>query len=140
MATAREIMTEGAEHLTADATVADAARQLAGSDIGAIPICGEDGKLQGVVTDRDLVTKVLAEGKDPDQTRLGEIADQGEVVTIGADDDLDEAIRTMVDHKVRRLPVIDGDQLVGMVSQADIATNCPPEQVGRLVEAISAAP
>ena len=140
MTTAREIMTEGAEHLTAGATVADAARQLASSGIGAVPVCDGEGNLRGVVTDRDLVVKVLAEGKDAEQTHLGEIADQGEVVTIGADDDLDEAIRTMIDHKVRRLPVIDGDRLVGMVSQADIAINCPSEQVAQLVDAISAAP
>ncbi|HEX2574869.1 MAG TPA: CBS domain-containing protein [Aquihabitans sp.] len=140
MTKARDIMTEGTEHLSADDTVADAAQRLATADVGAMPVCDENGKLQGMVTDRDLVVKVLAQGKDPQSTTLAEIADQPEVVTIGADDSLEEAIKTMTSHKVRRLPVIDGDQLVGMVSQADLAVNCPAEQVGDLVEAISAAP
>jgi CBS domain-containing protein len=61
-------------------------------------------------------------------------------VTIGADDPIEELLRTMVQHKVRRLPVIDGHELVGIVSQADVATNLPEERVGDLVEAISAAP
>ena len=64
----------------------------------------------------------------------------GKTVTIGADDSIDEALRTMTEHKVRRLPVIDGRQLVGIISQADIATNIDEEKVGDLVEAISAAP
>ncbi|MCU1497897.1 MAG: histidine kinase [Acidimicrobiales bacterium] len=140
MTKAREIMTESVEHLRVDDTVADAARKLAESDIGALPICDQDGHLEGMVTDRDVVVKVLAEGKDPASTRLEDLADQDEVVTIGADDDIEEAIQTMVDHKVRRLPVIDGDRMVGMVSLGDIAMAAPPERVGELVEAISAAP
>lgn len=138
--TAREIMSEGIETLAVDDTVADAAQRLARSDLGALPVCGEDGHLYGMVTDRDLVVKVLAAGEDPGACRLGDIADQDEVVTIGADDPLADAIRTMTDHRVRRVPVIDGDRVIGMVSQADIATSCPPEQVAQLVAAISAAP
>jgi CBS domain-containing protein len=140
MATAREIMTAGAEHLSAEDTVLDAARRLRETDIGALPVCNAEGRLEGMVTDRDLVVKVLAAELDPATTTLGDIADQAEVVTIGADDSLEEALRTMKDHAVRRLPVIDGTELVGMVSQADLATACPPEQVGDLVGAISAAP
>jgi CBS domain-containing protein len=140
MTTAREIMTDDARFLKADHTVLEAAKELAQADIGALPICDSDGHLTGMVTDRDLVVKVLADGRDPASTKLSDLADQQEVVTIGADDSVDEAIRTMVDHKVRRLPVIDGDRLVGVVSQGDLATNCPPERVGELVAAISAAP
>lgn len=140
MTTAREIMTEGVEHLTTADTAAEAARRFAVGDIGAVPVCDATGHLEGMVTDRDLVTKVLAEGKDPSATRLGDLTDQAEVVTIGADDGLEEAIRTMIDHKVRRLPVIDGDRLVGIISQGDLAMNCPEESIGTLVEAISAAP
>jgi CBS domain-containing protein len=83
--------------------------------------------------------QVLAAGKDPASFRVGELA-QGEAVTVGADDSIDVALSTMKDHKVRRLPVIDGTEVVGMVSQADIATNLPEGKVGDLVEAISAAP
>jgi CBS domain-containing protein len=92
-----------------------------------------------MLTDRDIVVKVIAQGKDPSRTTVGELADQGEVVTIGADDSVDEAIETMADHKVRRLPVIDGHTLIGVVSQADLARELDREKVGRLVEAISAA-
>jgi CBS domain-containing protein len=140
MTKARDIMTEGAEHLAADDTVSEAAQRLARSDVGAVPVCNDEGRLEGIVTDRDLVVKVLAAGKDPEATRLGDIADQAEVVTIGADDDVEEALRTMAEHKVRRLPVIDGHTLVGVVSQADLAKNVEDEKVGDLVEAISAAP
>ncbi|HYI60613.1 MAG TPA: CBS domain-containing protein [Acidimicrobiales bacterium] len=140
MTTAREIMTEGVQHLNTEDRVIDAARQLADGDVGALPVCNAEGRLEGMVTDRDLVVKVLAQGLDPTSTTVGELADQDEVVTIGADDSLEEAMRTMADHAVRRLPVIDGTELVGMVSQADLARACPEDQVGELVEAISTAP
>jgi len=140
MTTAREIMTPGADCVGSGTTVEDAARRLAEADVGAMPICNEEGRLQGMVTDRDIVVKVLAAGKDPASTRVADIADQGEVVTIGADDTTEEALETMKQHRVRRLPVIDGHELVGMVSQADVARALPPEKVGELVQAISSAP
>lgn len=136
MTTARQIMTEGGEYLKEDATVLDAAKRLREKSIGAVPVCDTGGHLRGVVTDRDLVVEVLAAGKDPASTKIIDLV-HGEAVTIGADDDVDEAIRTMQDHKVRRLPVIDGTELVGMISQADIARSCPPERVGELLAAIS---
>jgi CBS domain-containing protein len=137
---ARDIMTPECKCIGENETVLDAAKRLAELDVGAMPICGEDDRLKGMLTDRDIVVKVLAQGKDPASTKAGELATQDEVVTIGADDSVDEALRTMIDHKVRRLPVIDGRQCVGIVSQADIATNLDEEKVGDLVEAISAAP
>jgi CBS domain-containing protein len=138
--TARDIMSDDCTCVGENDTVLDAAKQLAQLNVGSMPICGEDDRLKGMLTDRDIVVKVLAEGKDPSSTRAGELATQDEVVTIGADDPIDEALRTMTEHKVRRLPVIDGHRLVGIVSQADIATNIDEEKVGDLVEAISAAP
>jgi len=90
-----------------------------------------------MITDRDIVVKVLAEGKSPQETRAGELA-QGKPVTIGADDGAEEALQTMREHKVRRLPVIDGHTLIGVVSQGDLATALGSEQVGVLVETISA--
>ena len=140
MKTARDIMTPNADFVEVSATVAEAAEKMARNDFGALPICNAKGRLQGMVTDRDIVTKVIARGKDPRDCQVSELADQGEVVTIGADDSVEEALRTMKEHKVRRLPVIDGTDLVGMVSQGDIATNYPEDKVGDLVEAISAAP
>jgi CBS domain-containing protein len=137
---ARDIMTADCSCVGENDTVLDVSKRLAELDVGAMPICGEDKRLKGMLTDRDIVVKVLAQGKDPASTRAGELATQGEVVTIGADDSLDEALRTMTQHKVRRLPVIDGRECVGIISQADIAIHLDEEQVGELVEAISAAP
>jgi CBS domain-containing protein len=136
--TAREVMTGGVECIGENDTVLDAAKRLAELDVGAMPICGEDNRLKGMLTDRDIVVKVLAEGRDPASTRAGDLG-QGKPVTIGADDSVEEALRTMKDHKVRRLPVIDGHDLIGIISQADLAKNVDEEEVGELVEAISAA-
>lgn len=138
---ARDVMTPSPTCIGENDSVLDAAKRLAELDVGSLPICGEDDRLKGMLTDRDIVVKVLAQGKDPASVQAGELgAGDGETVTIGADDSIDEALRTMIDHKVRRLPVIDGRDLVGIISQADIATNIDEERVGDLVEAISAAP
>ena len=140
MTAARDIMTPNATYCSADTTAAEAARKMADQNVGAIPVCDTDGRLCGVVTDRDLAVKIVAAGHDPDTVRLSELVDANEVVTIGADDSVEEAIRTMKDHAVRRLPVIDGHDLVGMVSQADIARAMPDTTIGDLVDAISSAP
>ena len=137
--TAREVMTGGVECVGENETVLDAARKLTDLDVGSMPICGEDNRLKGMLTDRDIVTKALAQGKDPSSTRAGELG-EGKPVTIGADDSIQEALRTMARYKVRRLPVIDGHDCVGVISQADIATHLEDDKVGDLVEAISAAP
>jgi CBS domain-containing protein len=138
---ARDVMSPDCTCIGENESVLDAARRLKDLDVGSLPICGEDDRLKGMLTDRDIVVKVLAEGKDPSSTKAGELGQgDGQTVTIGADDSIDEALRTMIGHKVRRLPVIDGRRLVGIVSQGDIATNIDEERVGELVEAISAAP
>jgi CBS domain-containing protein len=136
MPVARDIMTPGAECIGAEDSVLDAARKLTDMGVGALPICGTDDKLKGVLTDRDITGKVLGKGRDPQQTKAGELA-QGEAVTIGADDDADEIFATMARHKVRRLPVIDGHRLVGMVALADVARALPNPQVGDLLEVLS---
>lgn len=136
--TARDVMSPDCECIGENESVLDAAKKLAELDVGAMPICGRDNRLKGMLTDRDIVVKVLAQGKDPSSTTAGELG-EGKPVTIGADDSVDEALRTMSEHKVRRLPVIDGHDLVGIVSQADVARNVDEEKVGDLVEAISAA-
>ncbi len=137
MTTARDIMTEGTEVLSPDTTVLDAAKKLASLDVGSMPICDGE-RLQGMLTDRDIVVKVLAAGKDPASTQVIDLtADQGELVTIGADDPVEEISRTMAEHQVRRLPVIDGHKLVGMVAQADLARLGKDDKTGDTVEAIS---
>ncbi len=137
--TAREIMSDDCTCIGESESVLDAARRLAELGVGALPICGEDDRLKGMLTDRDIVVKVLAEGKDPATTKAGELgAGDGRTVTIGADDPVSEVLHTMARHQVRRLPVIDGRRLVGIVAQADVARNVEEDQVGELVEAISA--
>src|SRR5919206_1701791 len=116
---ARDVMSPNAECIGENETLLDAAKKMADRGFGAMPICGEDNRLKGMLTDRDIVVKVLAQGKDPASCRAGELG-EGKPVTIGADDSVEEALQTMASHKVRRLPVIDGHDLIGVVSQADI--------------------
>ena len=140
MATARDIMTGGVECVGENETLVDAARKMRDLDVGSLPICGDDQRLKGMLTDRDIVVRCLAEGGDPTSTTAADMA-QGKPVTVGADDPVEEILRTMSQYKVRRLPVIDDDKrLCGIVSQGDLATHIDEEQVGELVEAISAAP
>jgi CBS domain-containing protein len=129
------VMSQGAECIGENETLQDAARKMSQLDVGALPICGEDNRLKGMLTDRDIVVKGFAQGSDPSSTRAGEFA-QGKPVTIGADDSLEEALRTMSEHQVRRLPVIDGHDLVGIVSLKDIVENLPDPKAGDLVQAI----
>nr|WP_221378125.1 CBS domain-containing protein [Actinoplanes polyasparticus] len=136
MTTAREIMTPDATCVGEKESLADAARKMAELGVGSLPICGEDNRLKGMLTDRDIVVKALAQGRDPSSCTVGEFA-QGKPVTIGADDDTTEILRTMSEHKVRRLPVIDGHQLVGIVAVADVARALPDRPVGDLIDAIS---
>src|SRR5919202_5775465 len=133
--TAREIMSGGVDCVGENETVADAARKMAQLNVGALPICGEDDRLKGMLTDRDIVVKVLAEGKDPNTCKAGELA-QGKPVTIGADDSLEELVRTMSQYQVRRVPVIDGHRLVGVVSESDVAGAAPQELVVDLVKGV----
>ena len=138
---ARDIMSDDCTCIGENDSVLDAAKRLAELEVGSMPICGEDDRLKGMLTDRDIVVKVLAAGKNPADVKAGELGQgDGKTVTVGADDPIDDALRTMIDNKVRRLPVIDGRELVGIISQADIATHLDEEKVGDLVEAISAAP
>ena len=133
---ARDIMTENPESVESTMTVADAARKLAELNVGALPICDGD-KLQGMITDRDIAVKVVAEGRDPKTVKVIDVSQNTEVVTIGADDSVEEAMRTMGKHQVRRLPVIDGTKMVGIVSQADVARALPEAKVGDMLEDIS---
>lgn len=136
MPVARDIMTPGAEIVGTEDSVLDAARKMTELKVGALPICGTDNTLKGVLTDRDIVIKVLGEGRDPQQTCVGELA-QGEAVTIGADDGADEIFATMARYKVRRLPVVDGNRLVGIISLADVARALAAPQVGDLLASLS---
>ncbi len=135
MQTAREIMSPNVEVIKENETVAQAAKRLAELGVGAMPICDGD-RLQGMITDRDIVTKVVARDRDPNSVKARDL-ETGKPVTIGADDSIEEALQTMAAHKVRRLPVIDGHSLIGILSQADLAKALPRERAGELIATIS---
>ena len=136
MPTARELMHTGAECVGEHESLTTAAQKMRDLDVGSLPVCGEDNRLKGLVTDRDIVVKVVAEGIDPQRMTAGEVA-EGKPVTIGADDSAEEALRTMSEHQVRRLPVIDGHDLVGMLALADVARGLPNDQVADLLRSVS---
>jgi CBS domain-containing protein len=134
---ARDVMTPNPECIGENETLLDAARKLAKLGVGSMPICGQDDRLKGMLTDRDIVVKAIAQGKDPASTRAGELG-EGKPVTIGADDSLQETLHTMAQYQVRRLPVIDGHKLVGIIAVADIARQLPDDELkGDLIQAIS---
>src|SRR6185369_16695392 len=108
--TARDVMSADCTCIGENDSVLDAARRLADLGVGSLPICGEDNRLKGMLTDRDIVVKIVATDRNPADVKAAEVA-QGKPVTIGADDDAAEILRTMGRHRVRRLPVIDGHQL-----------------------------
>ncbi|MEU9128707.1 CBS domain-containing protein [Kitasatospora sp. NPDC048540] len=119
MITARDIMSNGAQCINADQTLMDASRMMREMGVGALPICGPDKKLKGMITDRDIVTRCIAEGKDPSMMKAMELA--GHLHCVRADDSMDEVLKKMEQHQIRRMPVIDNDRLVGMISEADLA-------------------
>jgi CBS domain-containing protein len=137
--TVREAMHEGCECIGENQSVLDAAKRMEQLDIGAMPICGQDDRLKGMITDRDIVVKVLAHDMDPATTMAGELA-QDRLVCVRADASIDRALSLMEEHKVKRLPVIDeSKRLCGMITEADIATHMPEEKTGEMVGAIAAA-
>ena len=132
----RDVMTENPRTVTAGSTVAEAARVMRDEDAGIVPIV-EGEKLKGVVTDRDIAIQVVAAGKDPQSTTVETVASK-DLVTVDPQQDLDEALRLMAQHQVRRLPVTEEDgKLVGIVAQADVARVAGDSTTGELVEQIS---
>jgi CBS domain-containing protein len=122
--------------IDADKPVSYAAKMMKQEDVGLAPIV-EGDRLVGTVTDRDIVTRVIAEGRDPDSTSVREIASK-QLVTIDPQQGLDDALQLMAQHQVRRLPVVEeGGRLVGVVAQADVAEHASSKDTGRMVEEIS---
>jgi len=134
--TARDIMSTDIQTIGEIDSVAEAARLMADLDVGALPICGEDGRVKGMVTDRDIVVKCVARGGDPAHTIAGSLSTV-RAVTVSAGDDIRDALNLMQRHQVRRLPVIDGQDLVGIISQGDIALALSATETAETVEAIS---
>jgi CBS domain-containing protein len=138
----REVMTENPSCCLPSDAVFDAAQLMKSEDVGPIPIISdkETKKLEGMVTDRDLALKVVAEGLDPKNTRIEEIMTTG-IITCGPDDNANAAIQLMEQHQVRRIPIVDdSNRLVGIIAQADIATRMnAPQKTAEVVEQISEA-
>lgn len=134
--TARELMTSPAECVNGQDSIQVAAQRMRQLDVGMLPICGSDERLAGTITDRDIVINCVADGVETSRVKVADYA-QGKPVTIGADDSVEEAIKTMQQHQVRRLPVIDGHKLVGMLAQADVARYYDEERTGDMVSGVS---
>jgi CBS domain-containing protein len=131
----REAMTASVSSVSPSQSLADAAEMMKREDVGSVPVV-DRGRLAGIVTDRDIVTRAVAEQRDPQSVKVEEIASH-DLVTVGAGQDLDEALALMAHHKVRRLPVVEDGQLVGMLAQADVALEAKEQRVGEMVEQIS---
>jgi CBS domain-containing protein len=133
---ARTLLRGDLAYVRDDQTVRDAAERLARENIGALPVCDRHDRLEGMITDRDIVVDVVAAGKDPARTLVGDVLHR-DPVTVGADDSIETAMKLMAEYKVRRLPVVEGRSCIGIISQADIAKAVPLEDTGWLVEQIS---
>ena len=133
----RDAMTENPRSIGASASVVEAARLMRDEHIGSLPIT-DDEELVGMITDRDITTRVVAEAADPKMTSVGDVVSR-DLISVKPDEDLEEAVQLMASHQVRRLPVVENGRLVGIVAQADVALNLREneQRTGELVEAIS---
>ena len=133
----RDAMTESPRSIGASASVVEAARLMRDEHIGSLPIT-DDEELVGMITDRDITTRVVAEAADPKMTSVGDVVSR-DLISVEPDEDLEEAVQLMASHQVRRLPVVENGRLVGIVAQADVALNLREneQRTGELVEAIS---
>jgi CBS domain-containing protein len=137
MTTAREIMHVGAECISEHETLTQAARRMRDLDVGALPVRGDDGRLRGIITDRDIVLKCVATGSCSGTVTAGDLA-QGEPFTIDPDASAEQVLQVMEEHRIRRLPVIDNDRPVGMISEADLARHLPEQSIAEFVGAVCA--
>jgi CBS domain-containing protein len=135
MTTARDIMNAGVTCVGEHETLSAAAQHMREHDIGALPICGDDDRLHGILTDRHIVVKGLAAGLDPNTATAGELP-RNHVYYVDVNASIAEMLNVMEEHQVRRLPVMEGDRLVGIVTEADIARHLPEHAVVQFVKAI----
>jgi CBS domain-containing protein len=134
---ARDIMHPGAECVGEDETVAAAAQKMRDLGVGSLPICGADDRLHGILTDRDITVKCIADGRDPAQVRAGDLA-QDTLFWVDATAGLSEVLHQMEDHRVKRLPVIENHRLIGMISEADLARHLDEHRLAEFVEKVYA--
>jgi CBS domain-containing protein len=136
----RHVMTETPKTLTSTMDAYDAAGIMASYDVGVVPVTDEDGSLLGLVTDRDLVVRVLASRSDPREVHLGDMATKT-VVSVTPDMQLSEASDLMAQHQIRRLPVLKDERLVGILSLGDVAlATASKRNVGKVLEEVSESP
>jgi CBS domain-containing protein len=138
MTTARDIMHAGATCIGEHESLQHAAQLMRELDVGSLPICGDDDRLHGIITDRDIVTKCLAFGGDPAGTTAGELA-QGTPVTVTSGADVSAVLQAMEEHQIKRLPVIENQQMIGMISEADLASHLSEQVVGEFAGAVYSA-
>jgi CBS domain-containing protein len=131
-----EAMTPGVQSVTLTQSLADAAEIMKQDDVGSLPVVDGDRRLVGILTDRDIVLRAVAERVDPQSVKVGDVASR-DLVTVEPEQDLDEALFLMAQHRVRRLPVVEQDRLVGVLAQADAAIDAKEKKVGETVEQIS---
>lgn len=136
---ARDIMHPGAECVSEADTLQHAAERMRDLGVGALPICGEDDRLHGIITDRDIVMHCVAEGRDPAKTQCADLA-QGDVWWVDASAGLDDVTRTMEGHRIKRVPVIENHRLVGVISEADLARHLSEHQLAEFVEQVYTTP
>jgi CBS domain-containing protein len=135
----KDVMTTRPRAVTPQTPLNEVAQLMETEDVGVVPVVDGD-RLVGIVTDRDIVVRAIAKGKDPRGMPAAEVA-SGEVVTVTPDDDLDDALKLMATHQVRRLAVTaEDDRLVGVVSQADVAREAKDKDVGQVLAGISREP
>jgi CBS domain-containing protein len=139
MAKAADIMHRGAECIGQDETIEMAARKMREMRVGSLPICGSDQRLHGILTDRDIVIRCIADGRDPRTTTTRELA-QGTPIWVDVQATEDDVLRLMEQHKIRRLPVIENQRLVGMISEADLATHLGEHKMAQYADRIYSAP
>lgn len=139
MTTARDIMHAGVTCVREQETVAAAAQHMSEHSVGALPICGDDDRLHGMLTDRDIVVKCVAAGHDPTSINVGDLA-QGHTHHVQADADVEEVLDIMAEHQIRRLPVVEDHRLVGMVSESDIVRHLPEHAIVAFAKAVYAQP
>ncbi|MEJ3744278.1 CBS domain-containing protein [Actinomycetes bacterium KLBMP 9797] len=129
----------GAECVGMDDTVAAAAVKMRELDVGSLPICGTDDRLHGILTDRDIAIRCVAEGRDPATVRVGDLA-QGRVFCVDAGADIEQVLERMERHQVKRMPVLENHRLVGMISEADLARHLDEHRVAEFVEKVYGRP
>ena len=122
----RDVMTPSPQTVKASASVAEAARKMRQNDVGAMVVVDEANRVTGIVTDRDLTIRAIADGKDPSTTKVAEVQSQ-DLTTVSPTDGVDQAVRLMRDRALRRLPVVEDGRPVGIVSIGDLAIERDPD-------------